>query len=41
MTPQPEKNVPNEQKIFQMAIKYIKIFQSKTLQKFTQLGFLV
>jgi hypothetical protein len=32
------QNLPNLSKIFQMAIKYINIFQSKVLQKFTQIG---
>jgi hypothetical protein len=35
------KNVPNEHKIFQMAIKYINIFQSKALENLPKLGFLV
>jgi hypothetical protein len=35
------KNVPNVCKIFQRAIKYINIFQSKALQKLTKLEFLV
>jgi hypothetical protein len=35
------KNIPNVCKIFQMGIKYIKIFQSKALQNLPGLGFLV
>jgi hypothetical protein len=47
--PKPEKNVPNEHKmyyvhghkIFQMAIKYINIFQYKALKKLPKFGVLV
>jgi hypothetical protein len=32
------KNIPNVHKIFQKALKYINIFPSKALQKFSQIG---
>jgi hypothetical protein len=35
------QNIPNIHKIFQMAIKYINIFQSEVLQFFAKPGFLV
>jgi hypothetical protein len=35
------KSIPNVRKIFQMAIKYINIFQFKALQNLPKLGFLV
>jgi hypothetical protein len=34
-------NIPNVHKIFQMAVKYISIFQYKALQNFPKFGFLV
>jgi hypothetical protein len=33
--------IPNEREIFQMVIKYTKIFHSKALQNLPKLGFLV
>jgi hypothetical protein len=35
------QNIPNVYKIFQMAIKYINIFQSEALEMFPESGFLV
>jgi hypothetical protein len=34
-------NVPNGHKVYQMAIKYTNIFNSKTLPNLTKMGFLV
>jgi hypothetical protein len=34
-------DIPNGHEIFQMAIKYINIFQSKALQNLPKFGFLV
>jgi hypothetical protein len=35
------KDIPNDRKIFSMAIKYTSIFQSKVLQNLPKMGFLV
>jgi hypothetical protein len=40
-TYQNEKNIPTNQKIYQMDLKYTRVFHCKTLKNFPKVGFLV